>query len=106
MIITTTPSVEGRKIKDYKGIVAGETIVGANVIKDVMASFTDFFGGRSSAYESELINARETALKEMESRARALGANAVVGVDVDYEVLGQKGSMLMVSVSGTAVVIE
>lgn len=106
MIITTTPSVEGRKIKEYKGIVTGETIVGANVMKDIMASFTDFFGGRAGAYEDELKNAREEAIKEMENRATALGASAVVGVDIDYEVLGQKGSMLMVSVSGTAVVLE
>jgi len=106
MIITTTPSVEGKRIKEYKGIVAGETIVGANFLKDIMASLTDFFGGRSSAYEGELIRAREIALSEMEDRARALGANAVVGVDIDYEVLGQNGSMLMVSVSGTAVVVE
>ena len=102
MIITTTPSVEGYKITDYRGIVV-EAIMGANVVRDVFASITDIVGGRSGAYESKLQDARETALGELEERAAALGANAVVGVDLDYEVVGQ--SMLMVSASGTAVVI-
>ena len=103
MIITTTPSVEGYKITDYRGIVVGEAIMGANVVRDVFASITDIVGGRSGAYESKLQDARETALGELGERAAALGANAVVGVDLDYEVVGQ--SMLMVSASGTAVVI-
>ena len=104
MIITTTPSIEGHKITDYKGIVVGEAIMGANVVRDVFASITDIVGGRSGAYESKLQDARETALRELEDRAREKGANAVVGVDPDYEVVGQ--SMLMVSASGTAVVIS
>lgn len=94
MIITTTPSVDGKKIVEYKGIVAGETI-GVNFLKDIMASFSNFFGGRSSTYENELINARQVAIEELKQRASMLGANAVVGVDIDYEVLGQNGSMLM-----------
>jgi uncharacterized protein YbjQ (UPF0145 family) len=104
MIITTTPSVEGRSITAYKGIVVGEAIMGANVVRDLFASVTDIIGGRSGAYESKLQDARDTALRELEERAAVLGANAVVGVDLDYEVVGQ--SMLMVSASGTAVVIE
>ncbi|OIQ33025.1 MAG: hypothetical protein BM559_10615 [Roseobacter sp. MedPE-SWchi] len=103
MIVTTTPSVEGYQIAEYKGIVVGEAIMGANVGRDVFASITDIVGGRSGAYESKLQDARETALAELEDRAREKGANAVVGVDLDYEVVGQ--SMLMVSASGTAVVI-
>lgn len=103
MIITTTPSVEGYQIAEYKGIVVGEAIMGANVVRDVFASISDIVGGRSGAYESKLQDARETALAELEDRARSKGANAVVGVDLDYEVVGQ--SMLMVSASGTAVVI-
>lgn len=104
MIVTTTPSVEGRTISDYKGIVVGEAIMGANVVRDLFASITDIVGGRSGAYESKLQDARNTALRELEERARELGANAVVGVDLDYEVVGQ--SMLMVSCSGTAVVVS
>jgi uncharacterized protein YbjQ (UPF0145 family) len=104
MIITTTPSVEGHKITAYKGIVVGEAIMGANVVRDVFASITDIVGGRSGAYESKLQHAREVALKELEERAMENGANAVVGVDLDYEVVGK--SMLMVSASGTAVVIN
>jgi uncharacterized protein YbjQ (UPF0145 family) len=104
MIVTTTPSVEGRAISDYKGIVVGEAIMGANVVRDLFASITDIVGGRSGAYESKLQDARDTALRELEQRARELGANAVVGVDLDYEVVGQ--SMLMVSCSGTAVVVS
>ena len=103
MIVTTTPSVEGYQIAEYKGIVVGEAIMGANIVRDMFAGITDIIGGRSGAYESKLQDARETALHELEQRARALGANAVVSVDLDYEVVGQ--SMLMVSASGTAVVI-
>lgn len=105
MIITTTPNVEGKKIVEYKGIVVGEVISGVNFIKDFSAGFTNFFGGRSSSYEDELISARESAISEMHQRAYSLGANAVVGVDIDYEVLGSGNNMLMVTISGTAVVI-
>jgi uncharacterized protein YbjQ (UPF0145 family) len=104
MIVTTTPSVEGRPIAEYKGIVAGEAIMGANIVRDLFAGITDIVGGRSGAYESKLLDARETALREMEDRAAKLGADAVVGVDLDYEVVGK--SMLMVSASGTAVVLK
>ncbi len=104
MIVTTTNSIEGRKITSYKGIVVGEAIMGANVVRDMFAGITDIIGGRSGAYESKLQDGRDTALREMEQRAAALGANAIVGVDLDYEVVGQ--SMLMVSASGTAVVVE
>ncbi|MGR3315435.1 heavy metal-binding domain-containing protein [Roseovarius indicus] len=104
MIVTTTNTIEGHRITDYKGIVVGEAIMGANVVRDVFASITDIVGGRSGAYESKLQDARDTAMNELEARAAAMGANAVVGVDLDYEVVGQ--SMLMVSASGTAVVIE
>jgi uncharacterized protein YbjQ (UPF0145 family) len=100
MIVTTTPSVEGRRIEDYRGIVTGEAILGANVIRDVFAGITDIFGGRSSAYEEELSKARRVAIEEMQANADALGADAVVGVDLDYEVIN---SMLMVTASGTAV---
>ena len=106
MIITTTPSVEGHKITEYKGLVCGEIISGVNFLKDISAGLRNFFGGRSASYENELINAREAAIAEMSKRASEMGANAVVGVDVDYEVLGADGSMLMVSASGTAVVID
>lgn len=106
MIVTTTPNVEGRKIKEYRGIVFGEVISGVNFIKDFAAGLTNFFGGRSQSYEGELIRAREDALREMQSRASALGCNAVVGVDIDYEVLGEGGNMLMVTASGTGVVLE
>lgn len=103
MILTTTPTVEGRTIIEYKGIVFGEVISGVNFIKDFKASLRDFVGGRSGSYEQELVNARNQALRELEERARLLNADAVVGIDIDYEVLGQSGSMLMVSASGTAV---
>ena len=103
MIITTTPSVEGRRIQSYLGIVSGEAIMGANIFKDVFASIRDIVGGRSAAYEQELIRAKEIALQELQERALALGADAIVAVDLDYEVLGQGNSMLMVSASGTAV---
>ncbi len=106
MITTTTPSVEGRRIRDYKGIVTGEAILGANVFRDLFASITDIVGGRSAVYEKELSNARDIAIQEMQQRASMLGANAVVGVDLDYEVLGANNGMLMVSASGTAVVLE
>lgn len=106
MITTTTPSVEGKRIIEYKRIVFGEVISGVNFVKDIAASFTNFFGGRSESYEKELIQAREDAIKEMESRAESIGANAVVGVDIDYEVLGADNGMLMVTASGTAVVVE
>lgn len=106
MIITTTPQIEGKKIISYKGIVFGEVVNGVDFIKDFAAGLTNFFGGRSGSYEGELIEARESALREMEQRAAKLGANAVVGVDIDYEVLGQGGNMLMVTACGTAVVVE
>ena len=105
MILTTTSRIEGRPVKDYRGIVTGEAIVGANIVKDFFAGIRDIVGGRSAAYEQELQKAREIAFKELEDAAQKLGANAVVGVDIDYEVVGQSGSMLMVSVSGTAVII-
>ncbi|HHX03991.1 MAG TPA: putative heavy metal-binding protein [Tissierellia bacterium] len=106
MIITTTPQVEGHTITGYKGIVFGEVISGVDFIKDFAAGLRDIFGGRSKSYEDELLRAREEALREMQERASLMGANAVVGVDIDYEVLGQSGSMLMVTASGTAVTIE
>lgn len=105
MIISTTNKIEGQPVKVYHGIVTGETIIGANLFRDIFASIRDIVGGRSGAYEEVLKEARETALREMEDRARSLGANAVIGVDLDYEVVGQGGSMLMVSASGTAVSI-
>ena len=105
MIITTTPNIEGYPIKEYKGLVTGETIIGANFLKDFLAGITDFFGGRSSSYEAVLAKAKDEALREMQDRAAAMGANAIVGIDLDYEVLGQDNSMLMVTSSGTAVVI-
>ena len=105
MIVTTTPSVEGYRITGYYGIVFGEVITGINVLRDIGAGFRNFFGGRSAGYEEELQNARNEALDEMCRRAESTGANAVVGVDVDYEVLGADNGMLMVSVTGTAVVV-
>ena len=105
MIVTTTPNIEGHKITNYAGIVVGEAIMGANVVRDIFASITDIVGGRSGAYESKLADARETALAELKQRAAEKGANAVVGVDLDYEVIGANGSMLMVSASGTAVLV-
>jgi len=106
MIISTTPSLEGKRIIEYKGIVFGEVISGVDFIKDFAAGLTNFFGGRSGSYEGELIQARENAIEEMEKRARDMGANAVVGVDIDYEVLGQANNMLMVTASGTAVIVQ
>ena len=105
MLITTTPTIEGHKILEYKGIVTGETIIGANFWKDFKASIRDIVGGRSNSYERVLIEARETSLNEMAQHAQAMGANAVIGVDIDYETVGDKGSMLIVSTSGTAVVV-
>ena len=106
MILTTTPNIEGRRIADYRGVVTGEAIMGANIFRDFFAGIRDIVGGRSAAYEKELDRARQLAMQEMEERAKQLGANAIVGIDLDYEVIGQAGSMLMVSVSGTAVVME
>lgn len=105
MILTTTSIVEGRPVQRHLGIVTGEVILGANIVRDLFASLTDIFGGRSGKYEEVLSRGREQALRELEDKARALGANAVVGVDFDYETIGARGSMLMVSVSGTAVVV-
>jgi len=103
MIITTTNSIEGKRIVDYKGIVSGEVIVGINVLKDMFASVRNLIGGRSKGYEEELIKARDNAMRELEERAERLGANAIVGVDIDYEVLGADNGMMMVIASGTAV---
>ena len=106
MILTTTPTIEGKTIREYRGIVTGEAIVGANIFRDFFAGIRDIVGGRSAAYEKELHKAREIALQELEEAAHAQGGTAVVGIDLDYEVVGQGGSMLMVSVSGTAVTTE
>ena len=103
MIVTTTPTIEGHPIEAYLGIVTGEAILGAHIGRDIRAVFTDIVGGRSGAYEKELRKAREIAFEEIQQAAKDLGANAVVGIDIDYEVVGEKGGMLMVSVSGTAV---
>lgn len=105
MLVTTTPTIESKRIVRYLGLVSGEAILGANIVKDVFARITDIVGGRSAAYESELRQAKELAINEMELKAQSLGANAVIGVDLDYETIGQ-GSMLMVSASGTAVVYK
>ena len=106
MLVTTTPSIEGHVIREYRGIVAGEAILGANLFRDFFASIRDLVGGRSGAYEKVLADARETAINEMAQEAAALGANAVIGVDIDYETVGQNGSMLMVTAAGTAVIAE
>ena len=105
MILTTTPTIEGQPIREYKGVVTGETIIGANFWKDIKASIRDLVGGRSGSYERVLREAKETSMREMEERARAMGANAIVGIDIDYETIGEGNSMLMVATSGTAVVI-
>lgn len=105
MLLTTTPTIEGHPIQQYFGVVSGEVIIGANFIKDFTASIHDFFGGRSSSYEDTLIEAKKKAMQEMQQRAERMGANAVVGIDLDYETVGQSGSMLMVCCSGTAVKI-
>ncbi|GJL65741.1 MAG: UPF0145 protein [Nitrospirales bacterium] len=106
MILTTTPTLEGRLIQEYLGVVTGEAILGANFFRDFFANIRDIVGGRSGAYEKELARARQIAFQELEEDARDVGANAIIGIDLDYEVLGEKGSMLMVSVSGTAVLVE
>ncbi|MCL7421665.1 MAG: heavy metal-binding domain-containing protein [Methylobacter sp.] len=106
MLITTTPNIEGKKITQYCGVVAGEAILGANLFKDFFAGIRDLVGGRSATYERELQHAREIALQELRQQAQDMGANAIVGIDLDYEVLGKGNGMLMVSASGTAVVIE
>lgn len=105
MILSSTPTIEGHPILEYKGIVTGETIIGANFMKDFFAGIRDIIGGRSGSYEKVLREAKDTALSEMQDRAIQLGANAIVGIDIDYETVGQSGSMLMVAVSGTAVMI-
>ena len=105
MLLSTTPQIEGYTIREYKGIVNGETIIGANFLKDIMAGLRDIVGGRSNSYEKVLRQAKDTALSEMVQDAMRAGANAVVGIDFDYETIGKDGSMLMVAVSGTAVVI-
>jgi len=105
MIVTTTNTIEGKPARDYKGIVTGEVIIGANMFKDLFASIRDIVGGRAGSYEKVLREAREGAIKEMEEEAARVGGNAVVGVDLDYEVIGDTGSMLMVSASGTAIVV-
>ncbi|MCY3934717.1 MAG: heavy metal-binding domain-containing protein [Chloroflexi bacterium] len=106
MIITTTPSVEGRAVEEYLSIVSGEAIMGANLFKDIFAGIRDIVGGRSGAYEEELRRAKEIAMAEMRDNARLLGADAILSVDLDYETVGQNGSMLMVSASGTAVKLD
>lgn len=106
MVITTTNSVEGKKVAEYKGIVFGEVISGVNVFKDLGASLRNVFGGRAASYEDELSKARDNAMQEMSARAAQRGANAIIGVDIDYEVLGSDNGMLMVTASGTAVVVE
>ena len=105
MILSTTPQIEGHTIREYKGVVTGETIIGANIIKDFFASIRDIVGGRAASYEDVLRQAKDTSLKEMMERAQIMGANAIVGIDIDYETIGSNGSMLMVATSGTAVVI-
>jgi uncharacterized protein YbjQ (UPF0145 family) len=105
MILSTTPQIEGRTIREYKGIVTGETSIGANFVKDFFAGIRDIVGGRSASYEQVLREAKETSMNEMMQRAQAMGANAIVGIDIDYETIGANGSMLMVATSGTAVVI-
>ena len=106
VIVSTTPSIEGKAITSYRGIVTGEAIMGANIFKDLFAGIRDIVGGRSATYEKELRRARELAISEMQNSAAELGANAVVGIDIDYETMGSNGAMLMVTVSGTAVVVS
>lgn len=105
MILTTTPQIEGHTIREYKGVVTGETIIGANLFKDLFAGIRDIVGGRSGSYEKVLREAKDTSMHEMSERAQAMGANAIVAIDIDYETIGEKNSMLMVATSGTAVVI-
>ena len=106
MILTTTPQIEGHTIREYKGVVTGETIIGANFVKDFFAGIRDIVGGRSGSYEKVLRKAKDTSMKEMMERARELGANAVVCIDIDYETIGETNSMLMVATSGTAVLVD
>src|SRR5687767_660473 len=106
MLVVTTPSIEGRRISRYLGLVSGDAILGANIFKDIFAGIRDIVGGRSAAYEQELRKAKTIAVEEMVEQAQALGANAIIGVDLDYENIGQSGGMLMVSASGTAVVCD
>ncbi|SFH46034.1 Uncharacterized conserved protein YbjQ, UPF0145 family [Nitrosospira sp. Nsp14] len=106
MELTTTPNIEGKRVTKYLGIVAGEAILGANLFKDLFAGIRDLVGGRSATYEKELQRARDIALEELRQRAQDLGANAVVGIDIDYEIMGKENGMLMVSASGTAVTVE
>jgi uncharacterized protein YbjQ (UPF0145 family) len=106
MILTTTPNIEGRKITEYLGVVTSQTIIGANFFKDILAGLRDFFGGRSGAYEKILDQAKEFAITEMMNRAKSMGADAIVGIDLDYETVGTSASMLMVHVSGTAVRLQ
>lgn len=106
MIVTTTPSIEGKQIVEYKGIVFGEVIAGVNMFKDIAAGLRNIVGGRSQAYEQELLQARDEALREMMDRAAQMGANAIVGVDFDYEMLGTGNDMMMVIASGTAVIAQ
>lgn len=103
MLKTTTSVVEGRPVQDYLGVVVGEAILGANIFKDLFGAIRDVVGGRSGAYEQEMGKARDIAFDEMEAKARSMGADGIIGIDIDYEVVGQNGSMMMVSVSGTAV---
>jgi uncharacterized protein YbjQ (UPF0145 family) len=105
MILSTTPQIEGHPIREYKGVVTGETIIGANAFKDFFAGIRDIVGGRAGSYEKVLSEAKDTSIREMMMRAQALGANAIVAIDLDYETIGANGSMLMVAASGTAVVI-
>ncbi len=105
MILSTTPTIEGHPIREYRGVVTGETIIGTNFVKDFLASVRDVIGGRSGSYESTLREAKDTALREMADHAASLGCNAIVGIDLDYETVGNSGSMLMVTCSGTAVII-
>jgi len=106
MLVLTTPSIEGKRITRYIGLVSGEAILGANIFKDFFAGIRDIVGGRSAAYEEELRKAKDIAVQEMTQQAQSMGGNAVIGVDLDYETIGTNGSMLMVSASGTAVVVE
>ncbi len=105
MILSTTPQIEGRPVREYKGVVTGETIIGANIFKDLFAGIRDIVGGRSSSYEKVLREAKDTSMREMMERAQAMGANAILGIDIDYETIGEANSMLMVATSGTAVVV-
>ncbi len=106
MLVTTTPTIEGRRIVEYRGVVAGEAILGANMFRDLFASIRDLVGGRAGGYEKVLAGARDTAIAEMMEQAARQGGNAVVGVDIDYETVGKGGSMLMVTAAGTAVIVE